>query len=190
MRIALAQFQADRRWMIDLAQPEMQFATLVEDGGEVVVADAGPAVLNPIHEGKSARQLAKRRSILSDRQQRAARTAAMHQLTKQGNECLGQATLAIRRAVENRLFAARADADNLTDAARAEIRAASALDTKLEFNRAAVRGADLMLTLAECVWEARVVRLKGIEQSLRAAATLKTPKFFWLVPRPPVTETS
>jgi hypothetical protein len=188
MRIALAQFQADRRWMIDLAPPEMLFATLVEDGGEMVMTEACPAVLNPIYEGKIARQLAKRRSSLSDGQQRSARTAAVHQLTKLGDECLGKATLAVRRAVHSRLFAAKADADNLTDAARAEIKAASALDTKLEFNRAALRGANLMLTLAECVWEARVARLKGIEQSLRVAATLKTPKFFWLVPRAPVTE--
>lgn len=189
VRIALAQFQADRRWMIDLAPPEMLFATFVEDGGEMVVAEAGPAVLNPIHEGKSARQLAKRRSTLSDGQQRAARTAAMQQLTKLGNECLGKATLAVRRAVEYRLFVAKADADNLTEAARAEIKAAATLDTKLEFNRAAVRGADLMLTLAERAWDARFVRIQGIEQALRDTAKLKTPKFFWLVPRAPVMET-
>jgi ATP-dependent helicase HepA len=188
-RIALAQFQADRRWMIDLAPPQMLFATLVEDGREMVVAEAGAAVFDPIHEGKCARQLAKRRSILSEAQLRAARTAAMHQLAKLGNECLGQSTLAIRRAVENRMFAAQADADNLAEAARAEIKAVAALDTKLEFNRAAVRGADLMLTLAECAWEARVLRLQGIEQALSAVAKLKTPKLFWLVPTAPIAET-
>ncbi len=189
MRIVLAQFQADRRWMIDLAPPEMVFATLVEDGTEMVVVEAGPFVLNPIHEGKSARQLAKRRSILSDGQRRDARAAAMRQLTKLGNESLGQAMLAVRRAIESRLFAAKADADNLTEAAFAEIKAAATLDSKLEFNRAAVRGANLMLALAECAWQARADRLQGIEQSLSAAAKLKTPKFFWLVPRAPVTET-
>ncbi|MEX2616001.1 MAG: hypothetical protein WD767_07895, partial [Alphaproteobacteria bacterium] len=169
--------------------PEMLFATLVEDGIEMVVAEAGPFVLNPIHEGKSARQLAKRRSILSDGQRRDARAAAMRQLTKLGNECLGQAMLAVRRAIESRLFAAKADADNLTEAALAEIKAAATLDTKLEFNRAAVRGANLMLALTECAWQARAGRLQGIEQSLGAAAKLKAPKFFWLVPRAPVTET-
>lgn len=189
VRVALAQFQADRRWMIDLAPPEMLFVSLVDNGGEMAVADAGPAVLDPIHEGKSARQVAKRRSVLSEGQLRAARTAAMQQLTKLGNESLGLATLAVRRTVESRLFAAKADADNLADAARAEIKVAATLDASLEFNRAAVRGADLMLTLAECAWEARAVRLQGIEQSLRAAAKLKTPKFFWLLPRAPVTET-
>jgi ATP-dependent helicase HepA len=46
-RTALAQFQADRRWMIDLAPPEMLFAVLVEDGDNLVVADtAGPALLD------------------------------------------------------------------------------------------------------------------------------------------------
>lgn len=188
-RIALAQFQADRRWMIDLAPPEMLFVTLVEDGPEMVVAEAGPAVFDPIYGGKCARQLAKRRSALSETQLRPARAAAMRQLTKLGGESVGQSTLAIRRAVGNRLFAAQAEAENLAEAASAEIKAAAALDTKLEFNRAAVRGANLMLTLGESVWQARVVRLQGIEQSLSVAAKLKTPKFFWLVPRAPTAET-
>jgi ATP-dependent helicase HepA len=188
-RITLAQFQADRRWLIDLAPPEMLFVTLVEEGGEIVVKEAGPAVLDPIHEGKCARQVARRRSVLSGPHLNAARTAAMRQLAKLGNENLGQFTLAIRRALENRLFAARADADNLAEAARAEIKAAAALDNTLEFNRAAVRGADLMLMLAERAREARVARLQGIEQAMSAVARLKTPKLFWVLPRAPIAET-
>jgi cell division septum initiation protein DivIVA len=113
----------------------------------------------------------------------------MRQLAKLGNENLGQFTLAIRRALENRLFAAQADADNLAEAARAEIKAAAALDNTLEFNRAAVRGADLMLMLAERAREARVARLQGIEQAMSAVARLKTPKLFWVLPRAPIAET-
>jgi|HubBroStandDraft_1064217.scaffolds.fasta_scaffold00060_40 ATP-dependent helicase HepA len=188
-RIALAQFQADRRWMIDLAPPEMLFATFVEDRGEIVLGEAGPAVFDPIHEGKCARQIARRRSVLSESQLKLARAAAMHQLTKLGSESLAQSTLAIRRAVGNRLFALQADADNLAQAARAEIKAAAALDIKLEFNRAAVRGADLMLALAECTRAARVARLQGIEQALSAVAKLKTPKLFWVMPRVPIAGT-
>lgn len=123
------------------------------------------------------------------RQTRSQSNSRLHQLAKLGNEGLGQSTLAIRRAVENRLFAVQADADNLAEAARAEIKAAAALDTKLEFNRAAVRGADVMLTLAERAWEARVARLRGVEQALSVVAKLKTPKLFWLVPRAPIAET-
>ncbi|MGO8546125.1 helicase-related protein [Rhizobium ruizarguesonis] len=182
-RIALAQFQADRRWMIDIVPPEMLFATLVEDGGELVLAHAGPAVLNPIHDGKCARQLARRRSNLREATLRSARAAAITQLAKQGNDTLGQAALAIRRAVEKRIFAAKADADNLADAARAEIKAAGALDSKLEFNRAAVRGAELTLMLAERAWQARVIRLQGIEGAMRTVAKLKPTKLFWVMPK-------
>jgi hypothetical protein len=189
-RIALAQFQADRRWMIDMAPPQMLCATLVEDGEEEVIAEAEHAVFDPIHDGKSARQLARRRSSLSEVRLRAARAAVMRQITKLGGQSLGQSTLAIRRSIEGRLFAARADADNLADAARAEIKAAAALDTKLEFNRAAVRGAELMLTLAERAWEARAARLQGIEKAFSALAKLKTPILFWIVPKAATAETS
>ena len=187
-RIALAQYQADRRWMIDLASPEILFATLVEDGAEMVVAEAGPAVLDPFYEGKCARQLAKRRSALSESQLRAARTAAMRQLTTLGSESLSQSTLAVWRAIEKRLFVAQADGDNLVAAARAEIDAAAILDTKLEFNRAAVRGAELMLTLTERTLEARVGRLQGVENALGLVAKLRTPKLFWLKPRALIAE--
>jgi hypothetical protein len=187
-KAALTQFQADRRWLIDIATPEMIVATLLEDGGEMSVVEAVPFVLDPIYEGKCARQLAKRRSVLSESQLRAAKTAAIRQLTKLGNEILGQSTQAIRHSVKGRLFAAKADADNLADAARAELKAAQALDSRLEFNRAALRGAELMLTLAERVWEARSARLNGIENALGAFARLKTPKLFWIVPKAPIAD--
>ncbi|WP_340316162.1 helicase-related protein [Rhizorhabdus argentea] len=184
-RIALAQFQADRRWMIDLSPPELLFATLVEDGEEMVVAEAETAAF----DGIGAHQLARRRTMLSEARQRAARTAAMRRLTAIGGECLGRAQHAIRREVPARLFAAQADADNLTAAARAEIKVAAALDSKLEFNRAAVRGAELMLTLSEQAWQARLARLEGLESTLGEVAKLKPPRFFWLVPKAPSAET-
>lgn len=184
-RIALAQFQADRRWMIDLSPPELLFATFVEDGEELVVADAETAVF----DGIGARQLACRRTMLSEARRRAARTAATRQLTAIGGECLARAQHAIRRAVPSRLFAAQADADNLTAAARAEIKVTAALDSKLEFNRAAVRGADLMLTLSEQAWQLRLTRLEGLESALGEIAKLKPPRFFWLLPKAPSEET-
>lgn len=180
-RIALAQFQADRRWMIDLSPPELMFATFVEDGEELVVAEAETAAF----DGIGARQLARRRTTLSEARQRAARTAAMRHLTVMGGECLGRAQLAIRRAVPARLFAAQADADNLIAAARAEIKVATALDSKLEFNRATVRGAELMLALSEQAWQARLARLEGLEAALGEVAKLKPPRFFWLIPKAP-----
>lgn len=180
-RIALAQFQADRRWMIDLSPPELMFATFAEDGEELVVAEAETATF----DGIGARQLARRRTTLSEARQRAARTAAMRHLTVMGGECLGRAQLAIRRAVPARLFAAQADADNLIAAARAELKAATALDSKLEFNRATVRGAELMLALSEQAWQARRTRLEGLEAALGEVAKLKPPRFFWLIPKAP-----
>jgi len=188
-RIALAQFQADRRWMIDLAAPEMLFATLVEDDEEMVVADAGAAVFDPFHDGAGARQLAKRRSILPEARLRAARTAATRQLTAMGGETLARAAQAVRRAVPHRQFAAQADADNLAAAAAAEIKVAGSLDSKLEFNRAALRGAELMATLSERAWQGRFARLEGLEKALADVAKLKPPRFFWLVPKPPSAET-
>ena len=183
-RTALAQFQADRRWMIDLAPPEMLFAVLVEDSDNLVVADAAaPALLDPIHDGKCARQIARRRSPLSDVRLLAAKAAASTRLRKLAGDRLIQAMGAVRNAVESRLFAAQAEADNLAAAARAEINAAAALDSKFEFNRATQRGVGLALTLAEAAWTGRASRLKGLEETMRNAGQFTAPRMFWVVPR-------
>lgn len=184
-RIALGQFQADRRWMIDLSPPEMIFATFVEDGEEFAVAEAEAAVF----DGIGARQIARRRTTLSEASQRLARSTATRQLKIKGGECVVRAQLAVHSALPARLFAAQADADNLITAAQSEIKAAAALDTKLEFNRAIVRGAELMLALSEQAWQARLARLEGIEVALGEVAKLKSPRFFWLVPKAPSAET-
>jgi hypothetical protein len=184
-RLALAQFQADRRWTIDLAPPEMLFATLVEENEEMVIADAGAAVFDPFLNGTGARQLARRRSVLSEARLRAARNSAMRHLTTLGSETLSRAAQAVRRAVPHRRFAAQADANFLAAAAAAEVRVAGALDTKLEFNRAALRGAELMADLSERAWQGRLARLDGLEAALSEVAKLKPPLFFWLVPKPP-----
>jgi hypothetical protein len=161
------------------------FATFVEDGEELVVVEAETAVF----DGVGARQLARRRTTFSETRQRAARTSATRHLTAMGGEYLGRAQLAVRRAVAARLFAAQADADNLIEAARAEIKVATALDSKLEFNRAIVRGAELMLEISERAWQARLSRLEGLESALGKVAELKPPRFFWLVPKAPSAET-
>jgi hypothetical protein len=184
-RLALAQFQADRRWMIDLAAPELLFVTLVENRGEMMVVDAGPAVFDPFFDGAGARQLARRRLVLSNSLLDAARTAAMRQLNAMGNETLRRAIQAVRSAVPHRRFAAQADAHYLAAAAAAEIKVAAALDTALEFNRAALRGIELMATLSEQAWQMRLARLEGLDTSLAKVAKLKPPRFFWLVPKPP-----
>lgn len=182
-RIALAQFQADRRWMIDLAAPEMLFATLVEDGENLVVAEAGAAVFNPFHDGSNSRQVSRRRSVLSEARLGAARAAATRQLTAIASERLGRTAQAIRRGVQLRRFTAQADADNLSAAAAAEIKAATTLDTNLEFNRATLRGAELMATLSERAWQGRLARLDGLEASITKIAKLKPARFFWLIPK-------
>ena len=182
-RIALAQFQADRRWMIDLAPPEMVFAALTEDGQDMVVADAVAALLEPFHDSRGVRQLARRRSTLAEPHLKAAKNAATLELTRLGGICVGQALAAVRRSVGTRLFAAQADADNLADAARAEVRAAEMLEVPTEIKRAAMRGADLMLELTEAAWRARLARLECIEAALKKVATLKPPKMFWVTPK-------
>lgn len=182
-RIALAQFQADRRWMIDLAPPEMVFAALAEDGQDMVVADAVAALLEPFHDGHGVRQLARRRSMLSEPHLKAARSEATRELNRLGGICLGQALAAVRRSVDTRLFAAQADADNLADAARAEVKAAELLEVPTEIKHAAIRGAELMLELTEAAWRARLARLEGIEAALKKVATLKQPKMFWVIPK-------
>jgi ATP-dependent helicase HepA len=182
-RIALAQFQADRRWMIDLAPPEMVFAALIEDGQDMIVADAAAALLEPFHDSHGVRQLARRRSMLSEPQLSAAKNAATRELTRLGGICVGQALAAVRRSVGTRLFAAQADADNLADAARAEVKAAELLEVPTEIKRAAIRGAELMLELTEAAWRARLARLEGIEAALKKVATLKQPKMFWVIPK-------
>jgi ATP-dependent helicase HepA len=182
-RVTLTQFEADRRWMTDLAPPEMLIAVLVEDGNDMVLADnAAPALFDPFHQGKCARQIAKRRTPLTGERLKAVKVAAFTRLKKLGGDRLNHAMVAVRNEVESRLFAAQADADNLAYAARAEINAAAALDSKLEFNRAAQRGAALALTLAEAAWVGRAARLKGLETAMRNVARLTAPRLFWLVP--------
>jgi ATP-dependent helicase HepA len=183
-RTALAQFEADRRWMIDLAPPEILFVVLGEDGDELVAADSvGPALLDPFYEGKCARQIGRRRSPLSDGRLSTTKGVAIARLRKTGGDCLTQAMGAIRNAVEARLFTAQVDAENLAAAARAEINAAAALDSKLEFNRAAQRGAALALSLAEAAWAGRASRLKGLEEAMRISGQFTTPRMFWVMPR-------
>lgn len=183
VRTALAQFQADRRWLIDLAPPEMVLATLVEDGDDMVVANAAAALLEPFHEGHGVRQLARRRSILSASKLKAARNAANRELTRIGSEHFGRALGTVQKSVGARMFAAQADADNLIDAARAEIKAAELLEVPAEIKRAARRGADLMLELTEAAWAARKARLVELEAALGEVATLKPPKMFWVIPK-------
>jgi hypothetical protein len=180
---ALAQFQADRRWMIDLAPPEMLFTVYAEDNNDIVVADAAaPSLLDPTYEGKCARQIGKRRRPLNEGFLKAARSTAINRLRKLRGDHLAQALRAVRDAVQSRLFAAQADAVNLSDAARVEATVADALDSKHEFNKAAQRGAALALTLAQANWTGRVARLKGLEEAIRTNGRLTNVRMFWVMP--------
>ncbi|ESY18278.1 MULTISPECIES: DEAD/DEAH box helicase [unclassified Mesorhizobium] len=183
-RNALAQFQADRRWMIDLAPPEMLFTVYVDDGDDMVMADvAASALLDPIHDGRVARQIGKLRTSLSGERLKVARSMATNRLGKLRHDCLARAVAAVRNAVERRRFAVRADANNLIDAARSELTAAQGLDSTHEFNKAAQRGAALALELAETSWTARVSRLEGLEEAMQDAGHLTNMRMFWIAPR-------
>lgn len=132
---------------------------------------------------RAYRQIGRRRSPLSDGRLSTTKGVAIARLRKTGGDCLTQAMGAIRNAVEARLFTAQVDAENLAAAARAEINAAAALDSKLEFNRAAQRGAALALSLAEAAWAGRASRLKGLEEAMRISGQFTTPRMFWVMPR-------
>jgi hypothetical protein len=182
-RSALVQFQADRRWLIDLAPPQLLIAVLAEDGRHLVMADrAVAALLEPYYEGVGARQIGKRRLVASESLS-AARSALDNRLQQLGRDRLNQALMAVRGVLENRLFAVQADIENLSVAAKAEITAAVALDVKLEFNRAIQRGAALMLDLTEKAAGLRLARLKGLPDALKATARISSAKFFSIVPR-------
>src|SRR6202030_33358 len=98
----LAQFLADRRWLVDLCPPELLLAALVEDGEDMVVAGAAAAIFDPISEGRRARQIGKRRSPLSDARLKAAKGVALAQLRKSANENFARVASAVRNAVESR----------------------------------------------------------------------------------------
>jgi ATP-dependent helicase HepA len=182
-RTALVQFGADRRWLIDLAPPELLVAVLVEHGGDFAVVDeAAPALFDPCYEGVCARQIGKRRLMPSERLS-AARVALDGHLQQLGRGSLNRALTALRGALDSRLFAVHADIHNLIAAAKAEITAAAVLDAKLEFNRAIQRGADLMLELTEKAGGLRLACLKALPEALKATARIPAGKFFWIVPR-------
>jgi hypothetical protein len=182
-RAALVQFEADRRWLNDLAPPDLLVAVLAEDGGNLTAADeAAAAVFDPYYEGVCARQIGKRRLMPSESLS-TARVTLDNRLQQLGSDRLDRALMALRSALNDRLFAVQADIDNMTVAAKAEIRAAAALDGKLEFNRAIQRGADLRLELTEEAAALRLARLKGLPNAIEGTARVRNAKAFWLVPR-------
>jgi superfamily II DNA or RNA helicase len=182
-RLALVQFQADRRWLIDMAPPELLVAVLIDDGHNFVVEDqAAAALLDPCYQNACAHQMSRRRLAPSESHS-TARMAVDSQIQQLSRNYLNQALAALRGALDNRLFAVEADIENLIIAAKAEITAATALDARFDFNRAIQRGADLMLELTEKVGALRLARLKGLPDALRATARTSVPKVFWVVPR-------
>ncbi|MGE0677731.1 helicase-related protein [Pseudolabrys sp.] len=182
-RSALVEFEADRRWLIDLAPPELLVAVLAEDRGHLAVAEQSAAALfDPSYEGAYARQIGKRRLMPSENLN-AARAALDNRLQQLGRDGLNRTLTALRGAFESRLFAVQADIENLTAAAKAEITAAASLDAKLEFNRAIQRGAALRLELTERAAVLRLARLKRLQDAVKGTARISTAKVFWLLPR-------
>jgi hypothetical protein len=184
-RLALAQFQADRRWFVDLAAPEFLAVVHVEDGDDLVFADAASALFDPIFDGRCAFQFGKGRSALTEAKLDLARSTATKRLNKIASDLLRRAVGAVRGAVEGRLFAAKADAEFLAKAARAELAVAQALDSKLEFNKAAQRGAALAVELTGGLWAGREARLKGLAEAMQTGVRLTQSRMFWVIPRGP-----
>lgn len=183
-RLALAQFEADRRWLIGLTPPEILFAVSVESGSEWIAADvAASAVLDPFHGDLKARQMGKRRANLGEAKAQAIRSHASGRLRQLASDGLAKATGAVHAALNRRLFAIHADAENLATVAQAEVKQAQSLDDSLEFNKAAQRGAALGQRLIELVCAARENRLSHLEDAMRAKGELINKRTFLLIPR-------
>ena len=73
VRRALSEFQADRRWLLDLCPSELLFATVVEDAGDWISVDATAALFDPFYGNAIAQQRGKQRSLMSEAVLRAAR---------------------------------------------------------------------------------------------------------------------
>lgn len=181
-RRLLSEYQADRRWLLDLCPPELLFAAVVEGSDGMLAVEATSALFNPFHGKAVSQQRAKRPSLVSEAGLRAARTGISIQLKKAREEHLQRAAFAVKRAAPLRLFAARVDADNLIAAARAELDAAMRLDARFEFNRAEQRGAQLTFDLAEAAWTSRSQRIETAAARLEAAE-LKAVRVLWVLPR-------
>jgi hypothetical protein len=179
-----ASLAADRRWLLDLCPPAFLMSVFVENAGSFAPAMAAAgSILDPSHNGLRGRQLSRRRTSLAEPQIAEACAAAQAELQKRGSEALGRALVSVNGAVEARLFAVDADALQHVQAARAELASAEALDQKLVFNQAAVRGAKLAVEISERASAARRAWLTGAAGSVSKAAVLSKRRYFWLVPR-------
>lgn len=179
-----AALAADRRWLNDRAPPEF-FISIVREADDrfQAVPEAGVAILAPSHDRQRARQLSRRKSVHPETKLIQARKAAQADLTKRGGEVLNRAILAISDAVAHRLSAIDADLEQQVAAAEAELASAEALDQKLVFNQAAVRGANLALSLVRSAGTARQEWLSGAANALNQAAILGKRHNFWVLPR-------
>jgi ATP-dependent helicase HepA len=187
---ALVQFQADRRWMINLAPPEMLVAIHVEDGDNIVAAkNAEPAIFEPFQDGRCPRQIGqKRKPKMSNAQLAEARSIAVKRLTELALDHQRHAMVAVRTEVERRIFSAKADADDQVKAARAELAETLTRDSNFDFNRAAQRGAALALELADANWVRRAARLNGLEEAIRIGTKIVNRRMFWILPKAPSEE--
>jgi hypothetical protein len=186
-RLLGAAFDADHRWLVDLCPPEMLIITLVEEGDQFVPCDAAAAILDPACGDRPARQLARRRSQLTEARRDGARETARAELMRLGSQVLGRAVAAFNSAVGERLFAVHAENEQRIAAARSELTglvASQALNSRPEpIIQAERRGAELSVRLTEACGDARRAWISGAGTAIKSAAILKTPRYFWVVPK-------
>jgi hypothetical protein len=182
-----AALDADRRWLVDLCPPEMLLVTLVEDGDQFVTCEAAAAILDPVWGDRPARQSARRRSQLTEARRDGAREIARGELRRLGSEVLSRAIVALNGAISARLFAVDAEIEQRVAAARAELAglvANEALKSRPEpIVQAERRGAELAVQLTEACGNARRAWISSAGVAIKDAATLKTPRYFWVVPK-------
>jgi len=182
-----AALDADRRWLVDLCPPEMLIITLVEEGEKFVTCEAAAAILDPVWSDQPVRQLARRRSQLTETRRDGAREIARGELRRLGSEVLSRAIVALNGAIDGRLFAIDAENERRIAVARAELAglvASEALKSRPEpIIQAERRGAELSVRLAEACGKARREWISSAKTAIKGAATLKAPRYFWVVPK-------
>lgn len=181
-RRALEQFQADRRWLLDLVPPEFLITAVRSGGLGSISPDATMALFKHIQDDVPCRQRSRRRTTLAQDKLRRARELSIGALQEAARVHLQRAIVVLSKAVQLRLFEAEAEAEILINATEAEIRAKDRLDQKLEFNRAEQRGARLAADLARDLWTCRVQRLQCISDKLSEVVP-SGPKILVVVPR-------
>ncbi|MBY3081865.1 MULTISPECIES: DEAD/DEAH box helicase [Rhizobium] len=184
LRMAVTHGHADQRWLDSCCPPEILLSTVAasrEDGIQSVKAAA--AILDPFHDKQAARLVTRRRPQLPDDKIKAARDALRLEMRKNAEPVLRRFLKTVRSSLADRIFEIEADKQAHLKALAAIVQSTAALDQNYEFNRAASRGTQLHLALAERAFDDRLERLKSIEDNMKNSTQFTRTGYIWVAPR-------